>query len=116
MGFEPSDHVCRRAGVLPSPVAPADKLGVSRQALSGEWPLNGVRLREDGTCGWYVWSGRTLSHDPDFFVPLHVEHLVEARPEVAPYLGLPPGWRFLLAPDHEDVWFDGSVLDGPNLV
>ena len=25
--------------------------------------------------------------------------------------GLPPGWRFLIAPGHEDVWYDGSLLD-----
>ncbi|WP_438268855.1 immunity protein Imm33 domain-containing protein [Paraburkholderia youngii] len=26
------------------------------------------------------------------------------------YLALPPGWRVLLAPDYEDVWFDGELL------
>ena len=25
-------------------------------------------------------------------------------------LALPPGWRFLLAPDYEDVWYDPSLL------
>jgi hypothetical protein len=29
---------------------------------------------------------------------------------MAPYLALPPGWRFLIAPDYEDVWFDESLL------
>ena len=42
---------------------------------------------------------------------MHVEHLVEAMPFVAPYLSLPPGWRFLLADDHEDVWEDKALLD-----
>ena len=51
-----------------------------------------------------------MSEDPGFFIPMHVGHLVEARPEIGPYLGLPMGWRFLVAPGHEDVWFDGSVL------
>jgi hypothetical protein len=27
------------------------------------------------------------------------------------YLALPPGWRFLIATNHEDVWFDAALLD-----
>jgi hypothetical protein len=26
------------------------------------------------------------------------------------YLGLAPGWRFLIAPGYEDVWFDEILL------
>jgi hypothetical protein len=106
----PAD-ICRRVGATPRPVSAHDKLGVSRETLSGEWPVNGVRLAaEGGTCGWYIWSGGEMSDDDDFFVPLHVEHLLTARPEVGPYLSLPVGWRFLVAPNHEDVWFDAGVL------
>ena len=103
--------VCRRVGASPLPVTSRDKLGVSRETLSNEWPINGVRLRpENGTCGWYIWSSKNMLEDPDFFVPMHVEHLVKIRPEIGPYLSLPAGWRFLLAPGYEDVWFDASVL------
>jgi len=28
-----------------------------------------------------------------------------------PYLARPPGWRVLLAPGQEDVWYDGTLLD-----
>jgi hypothetical protein len=49
--------------------------------------------------------------DPDFFVPLHQGHLVERVPEVADYLALPPGSRFLLTPEFVDVWKDPSLLD-----
>jgi hypothetical protein len=27
------------------------------------------------------------------------------------FLGLPPGWRFLIAGEHEDVWEDPSLLN-----
>ncbi|WP_434048948.1 MULTISPECIES: immunity protein Imm33 domain-containing protein [Sorangium] len=27
------------------------------------------------------------------------------------FLGLPPGWRFLIADEHEDVWKDPSLLN-----
>lgn len=31
-------------------------------------------------------------------------------PEIKKYLGLPPGWRFLIAPGYEDIWFDEALL------
>jgi hypothetical protein len=42
---------------------------------------------------------------------MHIEHLSEIRPEVLHLLALPPGWRFLIADDYEDVWFDESLLN-----
>lgn len=104
--------VCRRFGVTPVPAPPDSKAGVARNVREGIWPVNGLRHRPtDDTTGWYVWAGEHLSDDPGFFEPLHVGHLAEWCPEILPYLALPPGWRFLLAPDHEDVWEDPSLLD-----
>jgi hypothetical protein len=42
---------------------------------------------------------------------MHQSHLVERVPELEPLLILPPGMRFLIAPGHEDVWEDLSLLD-----
>ncbi len=36
--------------------------------------------------------------------------LAELCPAVLKYLGLPPGWRFLLHDDHSDVWEDSKLL------
>ncbi|MFI5125048.1 MAG: hypothetical protein ACHQDF_06975 [Chitinophagales bacterium] len=63
------------------------------------------------TTGWYLWSGEEFSEDPNFFVPLHVEHLKEWCPEIIKYLRLAPGWRFLIAPNYEDVWEDLTLLE-----
>ena len=60
--------------------------------------------------GWFIWAGTTLSTDPDYFEAQHLHHLEAATPELLPYLDLPPGWRFLIAPGYEDVWFDASLL------
>src|SRR5688500_6006162 len=101
------DAVCRRFGVS-RVAAPGDlKVGIARNVRSGRQPLNGLRHPPGGdTTGWYLWAGEdSLSDDSDFFVPLHAAHLAEWCPAALPYLGLPPGWRFLLAPGHEDVWF-----------
>jgi hypothetical protein len=65
---------------------------------------------ESGTCGWYLWAGEELPQHRDLFIPLHVTHLADWCPQALPYLGLPPGWRFLLAPGHEDVWLDEALL------
>jgi len=76
-------------------------------------PINGLRYHPEGkTNGWYIWVGsEPLSKDDDYFKPLHIKHLFEWCPEVISYLGLPPGWRFLLAPDYVDVWFDQNIFD-----
>jgi hypothetical protein len=87
--------------------------GVAREVRDAQaWPLNGMRHPvEGGACGWYFWAGEEFSQAADFFQPVHVEHLRLWRPEVVPYLALPPGWRFLIAPGYEDVWYDEKLLD-----
>lgn len=89
------------------------KMGISRSLLGDgwTWPIHGLRHRpEGGTSGWYCWTGE-LSEAPDFFVPIHERHLVARIPELAEHLSLPPGSRFLLAPDYLDVWQDPSLLE-----
>lgn len=97
-------------GFRPYPIVDDDKVGISRNVRSGLRPLNGVRhLPENGTTGWYIWAGEEMSEADDFFVPLHASHLQDWCPDVLPYLELPPGWHFLIAPGYEDVWFDPDL-------
>ena len=105
--------ICARFCADPFPVSAWDKVGIARETGLETVPINGLRHPPTpGVTGWYIWAGESLSEDPDFFAPLHVTHLDERCPEVVPYLALPPGWRFLLAPGYEDVWFDASLLAG----
>lgn len=91
--------------------SPGMKVGISANVRAGALPVNGLRhAPTDDTTGWYIWAGEDLSEAPDFFLPLHVGHLDEWCPQVTKYLGLPPGWRFLIAGDYEDVWYDESLL------
>lgn len=92
--------------------SPEDKkVGIARNVRDSILPLNGLRHPPEGdTTGWYIWAGEEFSTANDFFVPLHVSHLSAWCPEVLTYLGLPPGWRFLIAPDYEDVWYDPALL------
>ncbi|MHC6219214.1 immunity protein Imm33 domain-containing protein [Arthrobacter sp. MMS24-S77] len=103
--------IVARFGLAPHLPLPGEKCGVARNVRDGLWPLNGLRHPAAGdTCGWYFWAGEELSTSDDFFASLHVEHLADWCPAVLPYLGLGPGWRFLIAPGYEDVWFDESLL------
>jgi|SRR6267143_183156 len=105
-------EVCRRFGATWFGCAPDLKVGVSKNVKTGIFPLNGFREPpSDDTSGWYVWAGEALSTDPNFFQPLHAVHLTNRCPVVLNYVGLPPGWRFLLAAKYEDVWYDASLLD-----
>ena len=101
--------ICQRFGSTFSPPGEDERLGIAIETLS-RVPLNALRHHpENGTCGWYIWGGE-LSDSPNFFQALHVHHLVEHAPTIIPYLGLAPGWRVLLAPGQEDVWYDPSLL------
>jgi hypothetical protein len=106
-------EVCDRYRVTSVPAPGHLKVGVARNVRTGLQPINGLRHPPEGdTTGWYIWAGGEPSTDPDFFEPLHVEHLGEWCDPVLPFLQLPPGYRFQIAPGHEDVWADRTLLDG----
>jgi hypothetical protein len=102
-------ELCAKAGAEPNPPDPESVMGVG--PMDG-FPTNGLRHPAEGnTSGWYVWTGGEIDReDPLFFRPVHVSHMDRLYPDIVPYLALPPGWRFQVAPDHEDVWFDPTLL------
>jgi hypothetical protein len=105
------ENLCKRFGADFDPPSTESKVGVALQTR-GRQPLNALRHPpEADTCGWYMWWGDTFTPDADFFQPLHVKHLGERCPEILPYLALAPGWRVQVAPGHEDVWFDTTLLE-----
>ena len=103
--------ICKKYGARFQPCDLSLKIGISENVKSGAYPIHGVRVKEEaGTSGWYIWTGQ-WSDDPDFFLPLHGYHVQNWSELVLPYLGLAEGWRFLIAPDHEDVWEDPKILE-----
>lgn len=104
-------EICQKFSASYQPCDLNLKVGISRNVKDGVMPINGLRVKEEaGTCGWYIWAG-DWSDAPDFFVPLHGLHLDNWSEIVMPYLGLPEGWRFLLAENYEDVWQDSELLN-----
>jgi hypothetical protein len=89
------------------------KVGLSRNFDIHKFPINGLRHPPEGeTTGWYIWSGE-WSDDPDFFQPHHMYHIYSRYPDLIKYLGLAVGWRFLFAPNDEDVWEDKNLFKVP---
>ncbi len=101
---------CRRFSAKFHPCREFEKVGLAIHTL-GQVPVNGVRLQPEGAlCGWFIWCGKDFSLAPDFFSPLHYVHLPKYLPQLIPYLGLAPGHRILIAPGHEDVWYDSDIV------
>jgi len=102
-------QICQRFNAQYMPPDAHEKVGIALRTLANV-PLHAVRVQpENGDCGWYIYGGEH-STDADFYQPLCAAHLPEYCDRIIPYLGLPPGWRVLLAPDYEDVWFDEELL------
>jgi hypothetical protein len=102
----------KNEGIVQTPSFKHLKVGIAKNVREGILPINGLRHRPVGdTTGWYIWAGEEPGEDPDYFVPLHVDHLEQWCPSAMRFLGLPPEWRFLVADTYEDVWEDRSLLD-----
>lgn len=113
MAIALQERVCERLRAPFDPPGAGQRVGASEWFLSrpDQLPIHGLRIPPHGeVCGWYLWAGEAMREDPDYFRPLHVEHLIAVQPIVVPYLALPPGWRFVLAPGYEDVWYDPALL------
>jgi len=105
-------QICDKYGVKPVACDMDLKVGVALNVKEIEEPINGMRYTPEGSInGWLIWSGEEYSEDKDFFKPLHGHHLKDWQAKVLPYLALPPGWRFLIAENYEDCWFDQNLLD-----
>lgn len=108
---EEQEAICRRYEVRCVPSKGEEKTGFAL-ATKGMLPINGLRHPpQNGTTGWYIWCGEKYSEASDFFSPLHTYHVYEEYPQIGRLLGLPPGYRFLLAGDYLDVWFDEKLLE-----
>jgi hypothetical protein len=109
---EEQRKACAQYGAPWEPAPAHFKVGASPNVRTGIVPVNGLRHPPIAdTTGWYLWAGEgDPSYDPDFFVPVHVWHLANWWPEVLRFLGLGPGWRFLMDVAYEDVWHDPKLL------
>lgn len=111
--FEDQQEICKKCHAEWVPTDLELKIGIADLAFTELMPINGLRhCAENGTTGWYIWSGEHLSENTDFFKPYCMKHLIELKPEIIKYLGLPAGFRFLIDnQEFEDIWEDKSLLE-----
>ena len=103
--------LCQRYGAAFVSTPSDDKIGFAL-STAGLKPINGLRHPlSPGMSGWYIWCGEAFSESADFFVPQCARHFYENVPEAGRLLGLAPGFRFLLAGDYLDVWYDEKLLE-----
>ena len=110
--FEEQRLLCKNYQIDWVASEPHLRIGLADNVLSDLIPVNGLRHPiENGTTGWYIWSGEVFSEDADFFKPYCVDHLPRLKPLIIPFLGLPPGYRFLIdGKGYVDVWEDTNLL------
>jgi hypothetical protein len=104
--------VCQQYGAMYVSSPEGLKIGLASGVKAGLRPIHGLRHQPEGdTTGWYIWAGEA-SDAEEFFQPFHAVHLLNWEPDLYRFLGLAPGWRFLLVPEegYEDVWFDETLL------
>jgi hypothetical protein len=104
--------VCSRYGSHWMSLDPELRIGIADNVFNDVIPINGLRHpQEFNTSGWYVWAGSDFSESKDFFKPYCIKHLLEIKPELIKYLGLPPGYRFQIDnKGYEDVWEDKTLI------
>lgn len=112
--FELQETICKKYNAAFRDAEAGKVIGVADNIKDGLLPINGLRHpTTETTTGWFIWGGGEPSSNPRFFKPMHVEHFIKYYPHIVPYLGLAPGWRFMIDPNsnYEDVWRDESLLE-----
>jgi hypothetical protein len=106
--------ICNKLKIDWTPVDLNSMIAFNESLVSEILPINGLRHSKTYKIdGWYLWSGGEIPQDDNnFFKPIHIVHLLEQRPIVLKYLGLPTGWRFQIDDNgYEDIWFDETILN-----
>lgn len=101
--------VCARAGAKFTPPRPDQLVVVSEGVFEGD-AVKAVRYPSpEHISGWWMVKDR-YNGDANSMRQEHMYHLTSRRPDLAPYIALPFGYRFDLT-QHEDIWLDKEVLE-----
>ncbi|NRB25796.1 hypothetical protein [Shewanella sp.] len=83
-----------------------DKMVVISKGVYEGHPVEGVRYpAPEHMSGWWLTTD-LYNGDTDSLKTVHFSHIIENRPEIAIYMALPSGYRFVLGGEDEHVWFD----------
>ena len=106
--FRSQTELCFFKNVSPNIPLIGQKIVISREIYHGA-EVNAVRYpSRDHMTGWFLTSN-TYNGDINSLLVDHLYHLLKARPELAKFLGLPPGFRFYKDKDEEEIWIDSEI-------
>jgi len=110
--MEAQQEVCARNGVVHVAVPQHAHVNVTSKLLEGTHFVYGLRLAPtDDRTGWFFWTEELFPPLPRFSA-IQVAEFEERWPEVIKFLGLPPGWRFVVdGYGYEREWEDRSFLN-----
>jgi hypothetical protein len=107
--WEGQRAVCRRNNAVFAPPNPDAMTAASKGVLEGR-PVQGLRYPwPDHMSGWLLVTDE-YDGDPASLTRHHTYHLTAARPDLAPFLALPPGFGFDLRGGGVKVWYDEAAL------
>ncbi|MGH1542602.1 MAG: immunity protein Imm33 domain-containing protein [Arenicella sp.] len=96
-----------------SPINNEQLVVISDGVYEGD-PVEGVRYQSPKhMTGWWVTTDR-YNGDVDSLKTVHFSHIIEKRPDLAIYMALPSGYRFILGGADDSVWFDEVVAKEPS--
>ncbi|PCK04236.1 MAG: hypothetical protein COA42_19370 [Alteromonadaceae bacterium] len=102
--------ICEKYGATPSYCNDGQIL-MYADTTRGLLPLNGMRVKtEDGSSGWYIWSGGHFTKEGDFFKPMYCSNIMPYAPVAEKFLALPVGYRFVIAGSTEKAWLDAELV------
>ena len=82
---------------------------ISEGIYEGEVPVEGIRYASpEHMSGWWLTTD-LYNGDTETLKTVHYQHICDKRPDLAIYMALPYGYRFLLGGKEEHVWFDEEV-------
>jgi hypothetical protein len=103
--------ICERYAARYTPVRDDQLCAVSDGVDEGD-AAQGVRYSApEHMTGWYITTARYNGDHRSLRVE-HVAHLLERRPDIAPLLALPPGYRFDVNGTAVQAWRDPAVEAG----
>src|SRR5690606_11887385 len=90
------------------PPLPLSGIACSDGVLESRLPVDGARYRYSGKMsGWFL-STNLYDGTAKTAKVHHAYHVTAARPDLAKYLALPPGYRFDLGAGGR-IWFDPEL-------
>lgn len=101
-------RICDRFRASFTPPRP-DRLTVIDEGVLEGLPTQGVRYPSpEHMSGWWITTDK-YNGDLSTLRREHTYHVTAARPDLAPYLALPYGFRFETSGHDADAWFDERV-------